>query len=72
MAGLALLSSAGCGMLDVARAPYAAAPPAPSAPWRPPESQAQARAVTAAHGPGVEVETDKTMPCPISSTSPSA
>lgn len=64
MAGLALLSSAGCGMLDVARAPYAAAPPAASAPWRPPESQVQARAATAAPRPRVEVETDKTYALP--------
>src|SRR6185295_5944163 len=64
MVGLALLPITGCGMLDVARAPYAAAPPAPSAPWRPPESQVQGRASTAAPRPRVEVEADKTYTLP--------
>ena len=64
MAGLTLLSNTACGMLDVARAPYAAAPPAPSAPWRPSESQVQARAGAASSRPRVEVETDKTYALP--------
>src|SRR5262245_43935476 len=59
IAELVLLSSAGCSMLDAARAPYAAAPAAPATPWRPTESQVQARAATVAARPRVEVETDK-------------
>jgi len=56
---VAIAATNGCGVLDTARRPFASAPGDHATPWRPSESQREARALLPRVPPPIDLDTDK-------------